>query len=267
MQGIYKIENQITGRVYIGQSTNIVQRWYKHTTMLNNQWHFCSDLQRDWNELGKSKFSFSVIEECDSRSLLEREKYWIDVYGGIDSDKTYNIVDGENLMPQEVRDKISETLKGNVPWNKGLTAETDERVRCSQEKNRQKRMSVESRQHLSDVVRKKHERGDYNYEEMSRKRVETSKARGTVRKDKGTKRGPRDPEIGKRISKAKLEANARKRELGLPLRNQESKPTPMKTSICEVCGKAFEQRRCHYKKTCSMECRNKLIGLKRKGRK
>lgn len=51
----------------------------------------------------------------------------------------------------------------------------------------------------------------------------------------------------KNMSEGKLLANAKKRELGLLTRIKKN-PTPMKISICEVCGKEFTQRQCRYKK-------------------
>lgn len=34
--GIYKITNRINGKIYIGQSVNIVRRWYAHKECVSN---------------------------------------------------------------------------------------------------------------------------------------------------------------------------------------------------------------------------------------
>lgn len=225
MQGIYKIENRITGKVYIGQSHNVEQRWYKHTTMLNKNWHFCEKLQKDWDEYGKSKFNFVLIEDLsgeDEKVYLDREQYWIDYYGGIDSDNLYNTRDNISKMPKEMRDKISNSLKGNIPWNKGLTAETDDRVKQYSEKSKLTNglhLSDEMKHQISEKVKHLHAEGVYDYAEMERKKKETRKRKGTVRKDKGVKRAPMSEENKRKISEGKLKANAKKRELGLPLRS------------------------------------------------
>ena len=79
--GIYKIENSITGEVYIGQSRDIHERWRHHRRNA-----FAKDkvrkyaLYRDMRRYGMDKFSFAVIEECSQFKLDERENYWIEFY-------------------------------------------------------------------------------------------------------------------------------------------------------------------------------------------
>lgn len=92
MIGIYCIENKITKEKYIGLSTNIERRWKNH-------------IQRNTNSLihiaikkyGKENFNFYVLEECDEKSLCERERYWIKFYDSIKSG--YNQVEGGNRPP------------------------------------------------------------------------------------------------------------------------------------------------------------------------
>jgi len=227
---------------------------------LNHNWHDNKHLQNSWNKYGADKFTFSVIEECELDKLTEREQYWIDYYGGINSASTYNAKDANctGRLSEESKRKISESLMGNIPWNTGLTVDTDERVRQYVEHCKETfggQHTEETRKKISDTIKQQHKNGYYDYESITKKRLQTIKDKGVVRKDRGKKRGKRGHEIGKRISQAKLAANAKKRELGLPLRNQEKKPIPMKISVCTVCGKEFQQRRCHNKKTCSKECK------------
>ena len=260
MVGIYKITNTVNDKVYVGQSKDIESRWFQHMYALNHNWHDNRHLQNSWNKYGADKFTFSVIEECELDKLTEREQYWIDYYGGINSANTYNAKDADctGRLSEESKRKISESLMGNIPWNKGLTVDTDARVRQYVEHSKETfggHHTEETRKKISDIIKQQHKDGHYDYESMTKKRLQTIKDKGVVRKDKGKKRGKCDPEIGKRISQAKLAANAKKRELGLPLRNQEKKPIPMKISVCTVCGKEFQQRRCHNKKTCSKECK------------
>ena len=78
MIGIYKIENLINHKKYIGQSVNIHRRWEYHrcvyTQILDMQ------LYMAMRKYGIENFSFEVIEECPIDKLLEREIYWINYY-------------------------------------------------------------------------------------------------------------------------------------------------------------------------------------------
>lgn len=68
MRGIYKITNEDTGKVYIGESMNIDRRWKEHKEDLNNNTHTNKKLQNDWNlKFNDDLFRFEVLEEIDDR--------------------------------------------------------------------------------------------------------------------------------------------------------------------------------------------------------
>lgn len=80
MPYIYKIINDINGKIYIGKTQfSIEKRWKEH----------CRDYQKDKNKkrplyaamrkYGVKYFHISLIEETDNPE--EREKYWIEYYG------------------------------------------------------------------------------------------------------------------------------------------------------------------------------------------
>ena len=73
--GIYKIENKLTGKFYIGSSKNIQRRWSAHKSAANKKE---LDLYKDMRELGIENFIFSVIEECKEDELRIKEQYYID---------------------------------------------------------------------------------------------------------------------------------------------------------------------------------------------
>lgn len=124
MIGIYKITNQVNGKVYIGQSVHIKQRWSQH----------CADsvkgttlLYQAMREYGIKNFSFEVIEECSLEQLNEREVYWIAYYDSFNKEKGYNMTPGGSepikINPQEIYDlwdqglcvsEICEKLKDKV---------------------------------------------------------------------------------------------------------------------------------------------------------
>jgi len=75
--GIYKITNQKTGRVYVGQSKNVYFRRAEHFVALRRGYHENKLMQKEWNE-DNHGFRWDVIEFCPIEKLNEREKYWID---------------------------------------------------------------------------------------------------------------------------------------------------------------------------------------------
>jgi group I intron endonuclease len=95
--GIYKIENKINGKVYIGQSVNIKHRIAEHKCNATNlKYKDVYDLfvYRAIRKYGLVNFSFSVIEQCPKELLNEREQYWISYYKSNEKDHGYNVSDG-----------------------------------------------------------------------------------------------------------------------------------------------------------------------------
>ena len=157
MIGIYKIENLVNGKVYIGQSKHIKQRFEEHSSRLLKNKHENLYLQRAWNKYGEENFKFEVIEECEEEKLTEREQYWIDYYGGINCDNTYNskAPDDAVMFSDDVRKRMSDTHKQNPNryWlGKKRDKETIEKVRKTLlVKNVDRVISEETRQKLSEA--------------------------------------------------------------------------------------------------------------------
>ena len=92
MRYIYKIECKINNKVYIGQTYNYDKRFREHRNNLKANRHINPYLQADYNKYGLNNFTFDIIEEItDAEDNLAIEDRWIDCYGGIDSDNTYNV--------------------------------------------------------------------------------------------------------------------------------------------------------------------------------
>ena len=91
MIGIYQITNLRSGKIYIGQSLDVFARIRQHKYELRHGLHLNRYLQSAWNKYGESNFVFSVLEEVSEEKLTEREKYWVDFYGGYESDRLYNL--------------------------------------------------------------------------------------------------------------------------------------------------------------------------------
>lgn len=86
--GIYKIENLINGKIYIGQSIEIEKRWKKH---LAAQDDFL--IHKAIRKYGKNNFNFTILEECDIMDLDRKECYWINYYNTI-IPNGYNMITG-----------------------------------------------------------------------------------------------------------------------------------------------------------------------------
>lgn len=130
MGQIYKIENLLNEKVYIGSTKNGIYRFSAHKSHLIRNTHPNKDLQMDWNKYGEENFKFEIIEECEKDKLTEREQYWIDYYGGMNNLINYNCREANNngKMSDISKNRLSISKKGGIPWNKGLNKDIDSRL-------------------------------------------------------------------------------------------------------------------------------------------
>lgn len=89
--GIYKITNTINGKVYIGQSRYISERWKAHRTRSRSQnKEYDTHLYCAMRKYGLENFIFEVIEECSIEELSEKELKWILFYHSNEPEYGYN---------------------------------------------------------------------------------------------------------------------------------------------------------------------------------
>lgn len=137
--GIYKIENLINGKLYIGQSIDIHKRWKEHKNQLNRNSHENDHLQKSWNKYGKQKFKFEIIKDCLSCDLDDEEFYYIKYYNSMNSNYGYNKTSGGSKgkeISDETRRKLSES---NMFIHRG---ENSERVKYSTKQVRLAKMLI-----------------------------------------------------------------------------------------------------------------------------
>lgn len=93
---IYKIENLINNKVYIGQTKQKVNyRYSQHFSRLRNNNHQNNYLQNSFNKYGEENFKFEVVCECESLDELnEKEAYYIEEFSSMDSNNGYNLQSG-----------------------------------------------------------------------------------------------------------------------------------------------------------------------------
>ena len=83
---IYKIENQINHKVYIGQTIkSLNKRFSQHKNNYTKPYFSQIHLYRAFKKYGIENFSFEKIEQVNDEDLDEREKYWIAYYNSYEN--------------------------------------------------------------------------------------------------------------------------------------------------------------------------------------
>jgi hypothetical protein len=99
--GLYLIKNLENEKVYVGETSNLLDRITKHWMHLNSGVHHCSELQKDFSACqDKSQFHFLVIEcgpqwfDSNKRQAKETE-----VISSYDKEKLYNTLSDTEQRP------------------------------------------------------------------------------------------------------------------------------------------------------------------------
>jgi group I intron endonuclease len=133
MKGIYKITNLINGKTYIGQTDRLNYREREHFYRLENNTHHNEHLQRAFLKYGKNNFKFEIIEETED--LDNREIFWINEHGGINSDLNYNLKDPLNKKWSEyVKIKHGKQMLGEDNPNFGRKWTQEQKDTASKKK-------------------------------------------------------------------------------------------------------------------------------------
>lgn len=81
--GVYLITCLVSGKVYVGSSTDIDKRWATHKDLLTRSKHHCRHLQSSWVKYGPCNFVMEMLEET-KEGLRDREQFYIDAARGRD---------------------------------------------------------------------------------------------------------------------------------------------------------------------------------------
>lgn len=113
---IYMIRNQITGKVYIGQTKQpLEKRWMAHRYELRNGTKRNAKFQNAWNKYGEQSFDFIEIARCQNADLDDLEIAYINKYDSLKNG--YNATAGGKQVMRgqkhssNVRNKMSASLK------------------------------------------------------------------------------------------------------------------------------------------------------------
>ncbi len=92
LSGVYKITNKANGKMYVGSSFDILQRWHKHVEDVEDRMHHSYKFQNDWVKYKPISFVFEILELVhEYAKLKETEQKWIDFYKSYDDDIGYNV--------------------------------------------------------------------------------------------------------------------------------------------------------------------------------
>lgn len=105
--GIYIIENVNNKKVYIGSTiVTIGKRFKQHIAKLKLNKHSSKGLQTDFNEVGTSGFTYTMLEEVnDFSKIRDIERYWIET---IQPEYNVKFSIGKAInYTEEIRNKMS----------------------------------------------------------------------------------------------------------------------------------------------------------------
>lgn len=133
---IYKYENKINHKKYIGQTKNFTRRQYEHlrSSILGyDNFTFHKAIKK----YGIENFDVEIVCYCNSKEELnEKEIYYIDYYKSFISDGGYNLTRGGDgligfIQSNLQRKKTSERLMGNK-YSVGYIATIEQRRKISE---------------------------------------------------------------------------------------------------------------------------------------
>ena len=92
MKGVYRITCTASGNYYIGSSSDVDFRFYKHRWMLARGEHANSLFQECWNKHGEGSFEFEVLEEVpDDVDQRDVEQVYLDDCFALDDGLILNL--------------------------------------------------------------------------------------------------------------------------------------------------------------------------------
>jgi group I intron endonuclease len=132
ISGVYAIHNTVSGRIYVGSSAGITQRWHIHRHKLRYGKHHSPAMQRSWTKHGPGAFSFRILELVGSPAeLYVREQYWIDALHAACPRRGFNVL--PNAGGPRGHKRTARSIAKQVAARKGkpLTPEHAANVRAA----------------------------------------------------------------------------------------------------------------------------------------
>ena len=210
---IYLITNNVNGKTYVGQRKLRIKRTKEVTPMTDGYFGSGTHIVRAEKKYGIDKFSKEILAVCHNSDVCDiLEMQYIKMYRDIGKAE-YNIAEGgfgdsRKYLTQEERDKIQEKMnkrlnspevkrkmselhKGQVPWNKGIPMRKESRdklmmtlsnIDCSDKSRRANKTRTSNGYRMSES----HKQAIINAHLGKKQSAETIEKR--VKKLKGQKR-------------------------------------------------------------------------------
>jgi len=149
VSGVYKITNNVTGRVYIGESICIQSRLATHFQQLSINNHINYGMQSDWNSHGADSFEHNVLEIVigDKSDLRRKESQFIADY----LNSGHEVYNGQNQAFLHVKGERDESKRRLLKNNQGNVPGHSELYRSGESDKRKAGIHLESSQTGSDA--------------------------------------------------------------------------------------------------------------------
>jgi len=118
---VYMIFNLINGKIYIGRTENLIERWKEHRkcVRLDSKESGRYLIHKAMLKYGEDNFEFRIVQELNSfKEMKEAEIYWISFYQTnaykYGKNAGYNLTDGSDgeKWSEERRQKLSKSRMG-----------------------------------------------------------------------------------------------------------------------------------------------------------
>jgi group I intron endonuclease len=170
MQGIYSITSP-SGKIYIGQSTDIEKRLYYYQTC----WKHVGKqrkLYASFKKYGVENHIFDIVEECNLEILDKREIFYIDLFESTVKGLNIKLGGIGGKQTQETKDRIGESNRG-IPRPK--TSEQIEKLKGQSRTDETKlKMSIAGKNRnitWGDKISEVKKKNPYKYTEEDKEKM------------------------------------------------------------------------------------------------
>lgn len=131
---VYKITNMVNGKIYVGKTSNVNERWNKHIKIAENKEKKAYQyLHKSINKYGKENFKIEVLENgLAEQDAFEREKFWIHELKSKDTNIGMNLTNGgEGVSGLKWSENSKNKIRGENNHNFGKETSMEVKAKLS----------------------------------------------------------------------------------------------------------------------------------------